>query len=81
MDAFQLKDRLAEKLGEEASRELLSYIASHGGGELAERLARIETKVDGNTERMNLQLRLLQWVIGIGLTAIGLLVGILFKVL
>lgn len=46
MDAFDLKDRLAEKLGEAESRDLLSFISQHGGGEQAERLVRVETKVD-----------------------------------
>lgn len=95
MDAFELKDRLAEKLGEEESRELLSYISSRGGGDYTERitriedkidkqgerLTRVETKVDGITGRLDRQQASFRWLIGIGLTAIGLLVGILVKIL
>ena len=102
MDAFELKDRLAEKLGEQESRELLSFITSQGGSEQAERitrmedkmdkindkiekqenrLTRVETKIDGVIDRLGRQQTSSRRLIGIGLTAVGLLVGILVKVL
>jgi hypothetical protein len=93
MDAFELKDRLAEKLGEAESRELLSYINSRGEyaervarmedkiDKQTERLTRVETKAEGITNRLDRQQTSFLWLIGISLTAVGLLVGILIKIL
>jgi hypothetical protein len=98
MDAFELKDRLAEKLGEAESRDLLSFISQHGGGEQAERLVRVETKIDHlATRQKDLEEGLkktnertvdiykkqvvgLRWLISLGLSLIGLAIGILIKV-
>lgn len=95
MNAFELKDRLAEKLGEEESRELLSYISEHGGGKQAEQLARVEATLQALKEHLErldpriddvykTQARMYQWLIGIGLTvfSIGIAVaGLLIKLL
>ena len=85
MNSFEMKNKLAGVLGDDKAEELITYIDERTGREYGEerasinaslqeimrRLDRLENRMDSLQQG---QVRLIQWMVGVGLTVIGLTV-------
>ena len=87
MTTYELRDKLTPLMGEEVSRELLSFIEERSGKSQSDRRAAekaeertesIDKRLDRIEKRMDdlftLYVRLIQWMVGIGIGAVGLTV-------